>query len=77
MHFCKLEGKADIFKRVFAEHTKEKLQNCCSHVKKTEKYWQRDGLMEEASDSMIIYIGESSDNISTGEGQLWSLSEDE
>jgi hypothetical protein len=26
---------------------------------------------------MIIYIGESSDNISTGEGQLWSLSEDE
>jgi hypothetical protein len=36
-----LKEKQMFCKKVFAEYTKEKWQNCCSHMKKTEKeYWQ-------------------------------------
>jgi hypothetical protein len=32
-------------------------QTFCAHVKKTEQeYWQRDGLMAEAIDSMTIHL---------------------
>jgi hypothetical protein len=65
------------YEKLLAEYTK-KWQNCCSHVKNLEEeYWQRDGLMNEANDNMIIHLGESSYKTSTDEGQFWSLSEDE
>jgi hypothetical protein len=36
-----LKEKCVFFEKVFAEYTKEKWQNCCSHVKKIEEeYWQ-------------------------------------
>jgi hypothetical protein len=62
--------------KVFAEYTKEKWQICCSHVKTEEEYWQQNGLMDEAINSMIIHFGESSDYTRTDEGEFWSLSED-
>jgi hypothetical protein len=42
-----------------------------------EEYWQQDGLVDEAVNSMIIHVGESSDYRSTDEGEFWSSSEDE
>jgi hypothetical protein len=46
-------------KKVFAEYTKGKCQNCCSHMKKTdEESWKRDGLMDEAISSMITHLRE-------------------
>jgi hypothetical protein len=46
--------------QLFAECTKEKWQNCCSHVKQTkEEYWQRDGVVDEAIESVVIHLGES------------------
>jgi hypothetical protein len=49
--------------KVFAEKThKKKWQNCCYHVKRLqEEYWQQNGLMDEAINSMIIHLRESSD----------------
>jgi hypothetical protein len=48
--------KQVFFKIAFAEYTKEKWQNCCSHVKKIEEeYWQRDGVMDEASNRQNDY----------------------
>jgi hypothetical protein len=32
--------------------------------------------MDEAIDSLIIHLGESSDCMSTDKGEFWSLSED-
>jgi transposase-like protein len=64
--------------KVLAEYTKEKWQNCCFHMKKTEEeYWQQGGSMDEAVNSMIIHLGESSDYTSTDEEEFWSSSEDE
>jgi hypothetical protein len=41
MRVCEFEGNADILQKTFTEYVKEKLQNCCSHVKKTEENcWQ-------------------------------------
>jgi hypothetical protein len=37
MHVYKFEGNAMFCVKVFAEYTKEKCQNCCSHVKKLEE----------------------------------------
>jgi hypothetical protein len=41
-----------------------------------EEYWQQAGLIDEAVNSMIIQLGETSDHTSTYE-EFWSLSEDE
>jgi hypothetical protein len=45
-------------KKLFAEYIK-KWQNCCSHGKKLEEeYWQQNGLMDEAINSMIVHLRE-------------------
>jgi hypothetical protein len=47
-------------------------------VKKLEEeYWQRDGLMDEAINNMIIHLGESSDYMSADEEEFWSSTQDE
>jgi hypothetical protein len=38
--------------------------------KNEEEYWQRDGLMDEGIDSMIIRLGESSDYTRTDEREV-------
>jgi hypothetical protein len=58
MHVYEFEGNADVLRKgiCWMLHTKEKWQNCCSNVKKfEEKSWQRDGLMDEAIDTIIIH----------------------
>jgi hypothetical protein len=44
--------------KVFPEYTKEKWQNYCPHMKKTEEKY---GLVDEAINGMIIHLGERSD----------------
>lgn len=45
---------------------KENGKVTCSKVGNMEKeYWQQAGLMDKAIDSMNIYLGESSDYLST------------
>jgi hypothetical protein len=55
MLIYEFEGNAMFFEKVLAEYTKEKWQNCSSHVKKLG-ILKRDGLMDGAIDNIIIHF---------------------
>ncbi|XP_054256994.1 uncharacterized protein LOC128981989 [Macrosteles quadrilineatus] len=65
-----MAAKKEMCMRLFSEYTPEKWKKCCEHVEKIEElYWERDALMDENVDRIIISLNdddsessESSDN---------------
>ncbi|PSN31472.1 hypothetical protein C0J52_26988 [Blattella germanica] len=54
--------------KLFSEYTVQKWVNCCEHVKEIEKkYIERDGIMDECVDQLIIRLGEIDSEDSSGD----------